>query len=260
MPIKVVITNDFAHLSKIAADIVKEKIVELFKKRKEIVLGLATGNSPTGMYKHLAQAANNGEFDSARIRSFNLDEYVGLPGENVQQRLMHPESYCYFMIQELFGLLKRKFIETNVPFGSLIDQKTLIKELRRYPGDWTYRGTDAGKSIAIKQKTGSQYLAWVRKEILGHLIDSAVNNHQRFVRAQIASPLVGPGYDQEAWVSLHRYRERPWADLVVLWAALNGHLAAVIEAVPAEKRQTPCIVGDRPAARSNGGCTTIFAT
>ncbi|MBP6942138.1 MAG: glucosamine-6-phosphate deaminase [Syntrophorhabdaceae bacterium] len=166
MPIKVVITNDFAHLSKVAADIVKDKIVGLLKKKKEIVLGLATGSSPTGMYKHLAQAANNGEIDSSRIRSFNLDEYVGLPGENAQQRLMHPESYCYFMIQELFGLLERKFIETNVPYGSLIDQKILIEELKKYPGDWTYRGTDAGKSITIKQKTGSQYLAWVRKEIL----------------------------------------------------------------------------------------------
>lgn len=166
MPIKVVITDDFTHLSKVAADIVKGKIIELLKKKKEIVLGLATGNSPTGMYKRLAQAANSGEFDSGRIRSFNLDEYVGLPGENAQQRLMHPESYCYFMIQELFGLLKDKFIETNVPYGSLIDQKTLIKELRQYPGDWTYKGADAGKSIAIKQKTGSGYLAWVRKEIL----------------------------------------------------------------------------------------------
>ncbi len=166
MPIKVVITKDFEHLSKVAADIVKGKIIEFLKKKKEIVLGLATGNSPTGMYKHLAQAANNGEFDSGRIRSFNLDEYVGLPGENAQQRLMHPESYCYFMVQEFFGLLKRKFIETNVPYGSLIEQKILMKELKKFPGDWTYRGTDAGKSIAIKQRTGSQYLSWVRKEVL----------------------------------------------------------------------------------------------
>jgi glucosamine-6-phosphate deaminase len=118
------------------------------------------------MYKHLAQAANNGEFDSGRIRSFNLDEYVGLPGENAQQRLMHPESYCYFMVQEFFGLLKHKFIETNVPYGSLIEQKILMKELKKFPGDWTYRGTDAGRSIAIKQRTGSQYLSWVRKEVL----------------------------------------------------------------------------------------------
>ena len=166
MPIEIVITNDFEHLSKVAAEIVKKKLVELLKRKKEVVLGLATGNSPTGMYKHLARAANNGEFDSSRIRSFNLDEYVGLPGENAQQRTVHPESYCYFMIQEFFGLLKKKFIETNVPFGSLIDQKVLIKELKKYPHDWAYRGTDAGKSIVIKQKAESEYLTWIKKEIL----------------------------------------------------------------------------------------------
>ena len=80
MPVKIIITNNYEHLSRIASDIVKKKIIELSKKKKEIVLGLATGNSPTGMYKHLAQAANDGEFDSSRIRSFNLDEYVGSVG------------------------------------------------------------------------------------------------------------------------------------------------------------------------------------
>lgn len=166
MPIKIYITDNFEHMSKVAADIVKEKLIRLSKVKREIVLGLATGNSPTGMYKHLARAANDGEFDSGRIRSFNLDEYVGLPGENVQQRVMHPESYCFFMIQEFFGLLKRKFIETNVPFGSLIDQKRLIKELKKYPGDWVYKGTDAGKSIAIRQKARSKYLTWIKRDIL----------------------------------------------------------------------------------------------
>jgi len=166
MPVKIIITNNFEHLSKIASDIVKKKIIELSKKKKEIVLGLATGNSPTGMYKHLAQAANDGEFDSSRIRSFNLDEYVGLPGENVQQRVVHPESYCYFMFQEFFSLLTKKFIETNVPFGSLIDQKELIKELKKHPDDWIFKGTGVGKSISIKQKTESKYLAWINKDIL----------------------------------------------------------------------------------------------
>jgi glucosamine-6-phosphate deaminase len=166
MPIKVYITDNFEHMSRVAADIVKEKLIRLSRAKKEIVLGLATGNSPTGVYKHLARAANEGEFDSGRIRSFNLDEYVGLPGENVQQRVMHPESYCYFMMQEFFGLLKRKFIETNVPFGSLIDQRQLIRELKKYPGDWAYKGTDAGKSIAIRQKARSRYLAWIKKDIL----------------------------------------------------------------------------------------------
>ncbi len=166
MGITVFVTNDFEHMSKIAADIVTKKIIETHRKKKEVVLGLATGNSPTGLYKYLAKAANSGQFDSSRIRSFNLDEYVGLPGDNVQQRVVHPESYAYFMIQEFFGLLKNKFIETHVPYGSLIDQKRLIRELNENREDWAFKGTDAGKSIVIKAKTASDYLDWIRKEIL----------------------------------------------------------------------------------------------
>jgi glucosamine-6-phosphate deaminase len=166
MCITVFVTSDFEHMSKIAADIVIKNIVETHRKKNEAVLGLATGNSPTGLYKYLAKAANSGQFDSSRIRSFNLDEYVGLPGDNVQQRVVHPESYAYFMIQEFFGLLKNKFIETHVPYGSLIDQKRLIRELNKNRGDWVFKGTDAGKSIVIKAKTASAYLAWIRKEIL----------------------------------------------------------------------------------------------
>lgn len=84
---------------------------------------------------------------------------------------------------------------------------------------------------------------WTRKEILGHLIDSAANNHQRFVRAQSANPFVWPGYEQDAWVSVHRYRDRPWAELVDLWAGLNGHLAHVIEHIPLMCLSTEVLIG-----------------
>jgi glucosamine-6-phosphate deaminase len=166
MPITVWITSDFEHMSEVAADIVKKNIIRTIRQKKEFVLGLATGNSPTGLYKRLAKATNEGAFDSGRIRSFNLDEYVGLPGENIQQRVMHPESYCYFMIQEFFGLLKKKFIETSLPYGSLIDQKQLIKELKTYPEDWEELGREAGKSVVIKAKPASMYLAWIKTAIL----------------------------------------------------------------------------------------------
>jgi len=89
---------------------------------------------------------------------------------------------------------------------------------------------------------------WMKKEILGHLIDSAANNHQRFVRAPAADPFVGPGYDQNAWVAANRYRERPWSELVELWAGLNRHLAHVIAGVPPEKLQTRCLIGDNQPA------------
>jgi glucosamine-6-phosphate deaminase len=153
-------------MSKVAAEIVKKIIIQSLKEKNEFVLGLATGNSPSGMYKNLARMANSGEFDSSRIRSFNLDEYVGLPGENPQQRMLHPESYCYFMIQEFFGLLDKKFIETSVPYGCLIDQQQLINELDAHPEDWSELGTDAGKSISIKENSASDYLRWIQESIL----------------------------------------------------------------------------------------------
>jgi glucosamine-6-phosphate deaminase len=166
MPITVLVTNDFEHMSEVAADIVKENIIRTMRRKQEVVLGLATGNSPKGLYKRLTKAANEGAFDSGRIRSFNLDEYVGLPGENIQQRVMHPESYCYFMIQEFFSLLKKKFIETSVPYGTLIDQKQLTQELKTHPKDWEELGREAGKSIVIKAKPASEYLSWIKTTIL----------------------------------------------------------------------------------------------
>jgi hypothetical protein len=70
---------------------------------------------------------------------------------------------------------------------------------------------------------------WSRKQILGHLIDSAANNHQRFIRLQLAPELPFPGYQQNEWVALNHYASRPWAELVALWASYNRHLAHVIE-------------------------------
>lgn len=166
MPIKIFVTRDFEHMSRVGAELVKDHIVRTLSQKKEMVLGLATGNSPTGLYKHLARAANAGEFASGRIRSFNLDEYVGLPGENAQQRVLHRESYCSFMIQEFFSLLDHKFIETSVPYGALIEQQQLIEELQAHPEDWREEGADAGRSIVIKAAPASHYLAWIRTEVL----------------------------------------------------------------------------------------------
>src|SRR5580692_8210132 len=68
---------------------------------------------------------------------------------------------------------------------------------------------------------------WVKKEILGHLIDSALNNQERFVRAQMTDRLVWPGYEQDRWVAVQKYRERPWTELTQLWEQLNRHIVHV---------------------------------
>ena len=80
---------------------------------------------------------------------------------------------------------------------------------------------------------------WSPREIIGHLVDSASNNHQRFVRAQLQDDLVFPGYAQNEWVSLQRYQDAPWHELVTLWRAFNLHLVRVMSAIPDEVRLRP---------------------
>jgi glucosamine-6-phosphate deaminase len=166
MPFKVIVTSDFDHMSEVAAEVLAEDIHRKLSSNPNYVLGLATGNSPTGLYKHLAKAANTRKIDTSRMISFNLDEYIGLPGENAQQRALHNESRSYFMVQELFGLLHRKFREVNVPWGTLIEQDVFEAELNANPGDWELQGTDEGKAVVIKRDAGSEYLRWIRREVL----------------------------------------------------------------------------------------------
>ncbi len=77
---------------------------------------------------------------------------------------------------------------------------------------------------------------WSVKQIVGHLVDSASNNHQRFVRLQVADGLVLPDYsqDNEAWVSIQSYQEAAWDDLLNLWRYFNLHLSHVIRTVNEE--------------------------
>ncbi len=80
---------------------------------------------------------------------------------------------------------------------------------------------------------------WSAKEIIGHLIDSASNNHQRFIRAQFKEDLVFPGYEQEAWVQAQQYNRQSWPLLIQLWKSFNLHLAHVMEHTPEEARRMP---------------------
>jgi hypothetical protein len=84
---------------------------------------------------------------------------------------------------------------------------------------------------------------WCRKEVLGHLIDSAGNNVQRVVRAQQVDRLEFPGYSQNDWVRCQGYATEEWGLLIDLWVALNRHFAHVAEHVPAEKNATICVIG-----------------
>lgn len=78
---------------------------------------------------------------------------------------------------------------------------------------------------------------WSPCEIVGHLVDSASNNHQRFVRMRDHDDLVVEGYEQDAWVTAQRYQDAPWQELVLLWMTYNRHLARLMAATPAADRE-----------------------
>ncbi len=103
------------------------------------------------------------------------------------------------------------------------------------PGLLAVSESDAGR------KEGG---AWSRKEELGHLIDSASNNHLRFVRAALEAEFHGPSYDQNGSVSLHGYQDSNWFELMEFWRHYNLLLAQLIAHIPEEKLKTPCRVGE----------------
>ena len=85
---------------------------------------------------------------------------------------------------------------------------------------------------------------WSRKQVLGHLIDSASNNHQRFVRAALQPSLEFPRYDQDGNVRVQAPQEADWVLLISLWTAYNRYLAHIIAHLPASKLETSIKIGD----------------
>jgi uncharacterized damage-inducible protein DinB len=108
-----------------------------------------------------------------------------------------------------------------IDLANAVDQA--LPELRALEDDASGRRPAPGK--------------WSPREIIGHLIDSASNNHQRFVRASFQDDLVFTGYEQDKWVALQQYQEARWEDLLTLWASFNRHLARVMAATPTEIRR-----------------------
>ena len=87
---------------------------------------------------------------------------------------------------------------------------------------------------------------WSAKQVMGHLIDSAVNNLGRIIRLQIEAGQSLPGYEQMAWVSLQHYGEREWAQVLALWFALNEQVAWTIGHVEQARLANRGVVAGEP--------------
>ena len=112
-----------------------------------------------------------------------------------------------------------------------------LADLRQTVATATARLQAMSEEEAARPKAAGK---WSAKQIVGHLIDSAANNHRRFVLAQCRTDLVFDGYEQADWVRVQHYDAEPWALLVALWQHYNLHLLHVIAHADADKLKTPC--------------------
>ncbi|MBI1765607.1 MAG: DinB family protein [Acidobacteria bacterium] len=120
----------------------------------------------------------------------------------------------------------------------------LLEEFRQTITDSHYRLVQISEDDSAVKPASDK---WSPKEIIGHLIDSASNNHQRFVRGQFYDDLELPGYEQERWVVVQGYQQTAWAELLLFWKCYNEHLARVTALMPAENlARTVRIGGGEP--------------
>lgn len=117
---RVIIVKDYEEMSKEAAKIVKELII----RKPDCVLGLATGSTPVGLYKELVRMHKEEGLDFSKVKTFNLDEYYGLPPN-------HPQSYRYFMDVNLFNGINIKKENTHVPDGT-VKKEEIEEYCKRY--------------------------------------------------------------------------------------------------------------------------------
>ena len=117
---KIIRAKDYQDMSRKAANIISAQVI----MKPDCVLGLATGGTPVGTYAQLVDWYNKGDLDFSEVTTVNLDEYRGLPKE-------HPQSYWYFMNENLFSKVNIDPAKTNLPDGTNLDTAA---ECARYNG------------------------------------------------------------------------------------------------------------------------------
>lgn len=97
------------------------------------------------------------------------------------------------------------------------------------------------KKLSVKPAVNK----WSKKEILGHLCDSAVNNLSRFIQAQFEPvPFIVVPYDQDEWVKHNNYNEMDISEILNYWQALNRQICCVIAIMPEDKLAVECELGN----------------
>ncbi len=173
---KVIFTKNYEEMSKKSAQMVIDQV----KSKKDSILGLATGSTPIGLYKSLIEAHNNG-LDFSQVRTFNLDEYIGLSPDN-------PQSYNFFMFDNLFNHINIKRENIRIPQGDTNPEEEILqyeKEVKAAGGvDIQVLGIGPDGHIAFNEPDEELNVP----TSIVHLEDSTIKANARFFESEDQVP------------------------------------------------------------------------
>jgi ribosomal protein S18 acetylase RimI-like enzyme len=132
------------------------------------------------------------------------------------------------------GRLHRSTIKMEYTFGEDRPQDNIAAGINEQLHIWGETLRQATPMQAANRPTAAK---WSAKEVLGHLIDSAINNNVRIIRSQQISLLEIPGYDQEFWTKGQAWQFMDWQEIITLWISMNAHLALTIRTIPTDALQ-----------------------
>jgi len=237
---EIIIAPDYEEMSRISAELIAQEI----RYKHDIVLGLATGDTPVGTYQELIRIHKEEGLDFSKITSFNLDEYVGLPP-------LHPNSYNHFMKENLFNHVNVNPANIYVPQGHIEDPEHFCfwyeAQIKKAGGiDLQVLGIGRDGHIGFNEP-GSSFASRTR---IKALYKDTIEDNARFFRNEDEVPrfavTMGVGTILEARKILLIANGEKKADIVAEF--IEGPVTSQITATALQLSKSATVVLDQEAA------------
>jgi len=237
---EVVIGRNYNEMSKLAA----QMVAELLNTKPNAVLGMATGSTPLGLYQELVRMHTQAQLDFSRVMTFNLDEYVGLPGN-------HPQSYAYFMQEHFFQHVNIPAQNINIPSGTTSNYPAFCdwyeKRIAECGGiDLQILGIGTDGHIAFNEPTSSLSSRTRLKTLSKQTIDDNARFFEQREDVPVYAITMGVGTILEARQLLLVASGKPKARAIA--QAVEGPVTSMVTASALQLHRDATVIVDEDAA------------